>query len=160
MQTALIIILAVLVVLLAFLLVVRTRRERRLASGLGREDLDKFESLVKMAVLDGDIQAAATHLTGILRDKFGFQKIIFLRRHGRQLDLSYYYGLTECKRRALQLRYTGGLVEVLRARIMPDTIDHLAEVLPRKVMDSLRQCGCDFYFPILWRDRKRGRFWK
>jgi diguanylate cyclase (GGDEF)-like protein len=158
MQTALLIILSALVVLLAVMLAVRIRREKRAFSAPSQANVATFESLIKTAVLDGEIQAAATLITQMLRDELGCQKIIFLRRHGRQLDLSYYHGLTDCHRRALQLRYTGGLVEALRTHVLPNTIDHLADVLPRKVTEALQHCGCDVCFPILWRDHVYGLY--
>lgn len=158
MQAALIITLAVLVVLLTYLLVVRVRRERKSLLALGRADLEPFEKLIKASISEGDIQAASGHVTQMLREQFGCEKIIFLRRHGRLLELSYYHGLADCNRRALQVRYTGGLVEALRTRVLPDTIDQLGDVLPRKTTELLHQCGCDFYFPIIWRDHVYGLY--
>jgi diguanylate cyclase (GGDEF)-like protein len=158
MQTALIIILLVLVTLLTFLLAVRVRREKKSLPALGEADLEPFEKLIKASIAEGDIQGTATHVTKMLRDQFGCEKIIFLRSHGRLLELSYYHGLADCNRRAFQMRYTGGLVEMLRTHVLPDTIDQLGDVLPRKTAESLRQCGCDFYFPILWRDHVYGLY--
>jgi diguanylate cyclase (GGDEF)-like protein len=158
MQTALIIILAVLVALLAYLLIVRVRRERRSLRDLSPSDIEPFEKLIKASIVEGDIQTVATHVSKMLRDQFGCDKIIFLRRHGRLLELSYYHGLNDCNRRALQIRCTDGLVEALRMRILPDSIDQLSGVLSRKALESLRQCGCDLYFPILWRDQVYGLY--
>jgi diguanylate cyclase (GGDEF)-like protein len=158
MQAALIIILTVFVAVLTYLLVVRVRREGRSHVTLGQDDLEPFEKLIKASIVEGDIQATAAHVSQMLREQFGCDKIIFLRRHGRLLELSYYHGLTDCNRRAFQVRYTVGLVEALRARVLPDTIDQLSDVLPRKALESLRQCGCDFYFPILWRDHVYGLY--
>lgn len=158
MQTALIIFLAVLVALLAYLLAVRVRRERRSLPHLSPTDIESFEKLIKASILEGDIQTVATHVSKMLRDQFGCDKIILLRRHGRLLELSYYHGLNDCNRRALQIRCTGGLVEALRMRVLPDSIDQLSDVLSRKALESLRQCGCDLYFPILWRDQVYGLY--
>ena len=158
MQTALIIILAVLVSILTLLLAVRLRREKRSLQVPGRTDLEYFEKLIRASIVEGDIQSAATHVSQMLREQFGCAKIIFLRRHGRLLELSYYYGLKDCNRRSLQIRYTSGLVETLRARVLPDTIDQLSDVLSKKAVDTLRQCGCDYYFPVFWRDHVYGLY--
>ena len=156
MQTALLIVLAGLVVLLSTLLFVRIRHERRTIMPFGQSELDRFTALIRASIVEGDIQAAATHVTNMLREQCGCDKIIFLRQRGGLFELSYYYGLGDFNRRVLQARYTPGLVDVLRSHLVPDSIDHLRDQLPKKLVDCLRSWDCDLFFPVFWRDHLYG----
>ncbi len=156
MQTVLLITLAGLVVLLTTLLLVRISRERRIFKPLGQSELDRFTQLIQTSIVEGDIQTAATHVTNMLREKCGVEKIIFLRRRGSLFELSYYSGLGDFNRRVLQARYTQGLIEVLRSHLVPDSIEHLHDHLPRKLVECLNSWGCNLFFPIFWRDHLYG----
>ena len=158
METALLIILAGLVVLLSALLVVRLRREARDLTPLDDAALARFGELIKAAILEGDIQAAAIHVSHLLRVHCGCNRILFLRRRGHWLELSYHYGLGSLSRRTIQVRNTLGLMEVLRAHPLPDAVDRLRDHLPRKFMDALEGWACDLYFPIFWRDHLYGLY--
>jgi diguanylate cyclase (GGDEF)-like protein len=156
MQTALLIILAGLVVLLSTLLYVRIRREGRKTALFDQSGLNRFSELIRASIVEGDIQAAATHLSHMLKEQCGCRKIVFLRRRGGVFELSYFEGLGSFNRRALQARYTPELIDVLKSHLLPDTIDHLHEHLPKKLMDALRSWGCDVCFPIFWREHLYG----
>jgi len=158
MQTALIIVLAVLVAVLATLLIVRHRREKQLTGLMNETGLQQYAELIRASILEGDIQMAATHVSRMLRELCGCERIVFLRCRGRFLELSYYYGITGFNRRALQARYTGELVEILRSNPLPDTVERLKGILPDRLMESLHQWGCDLFFPIFWRDRLYGLY--
>jgi diguanylate cyclase (GGDEF)-like protein len=156
MQTALLIILAGLVVLLSTLLFVRLRGERRGAELFDQPGLERFSELIKASIVDGDIQAAATHVSHMLVEQCGCRRIVFLRGRGGVLELSYYYGLQNFNRRALQARYTPGLIEILRSHLLPDSLDRLEGHLPKRLIDSLRSMECEVYFPIFWRNHLYG----
>lgn len=158
METALLIIFAGLVVLLSVLLVVRLRRETRHIAPLDETALSRFGELIKAAILEGDIQVAATHVSRLLRDHCGCSRILFLRRRGHWLELSYHYGFGSLNRRTVQVRNTFGLMDVLRAHPLPDSVDRLRDHLPKKFMDALEGWACDLYFPIFWRDHLYGLY--
>ncbi|MEW5796405.1 MAG: GGDEF domain-containing protein [Candidatus Zixiibacteriota bacterium] len=156
MQTALLIILAGLVVLLTLLLTVRLRREHKQSSPYDPASLERFAELIRTSILEGDIQNVANRVSQLLREPCGCARIMFLRRRGRWLELSYHYGLENVGRRAVQVRNTLGLIDALRASPLPDSIGNLRLHLPKKLMDSLSAWGCNLYFPVFWRDHLYG----
>ncbi len=155
-QQILILGLSVAVVVLAVLLVWRHRRERRTESLLQRMDLSEFSDFLVTNSKEGTIGDVARRVSNLLIKTCGCDRILFLRKKRRFLELNYYYGLTKFDRRDFRLAANPKLTRALYAGFTPRPVTDLQEILPQQYMPLLNKYNLDLFFPVFWRDNLYG----
>ncbi len=155
-QTVLVISLILMVVTLATVLLIRVRSERRRVAAIARMNLDDFSEFLRSNSLEGSIQEVAGKVSDLLKHACGCDKIIFLRKRRRFLDLNYFHGISRFDRRDIRARYSDDLVARLRGQVFPEPVALLEAHLPQNLFRKLHEWQCDLYFPIFWRDHLYG----
>ncbi|MEW5995871.1 MAG: hypothetical protein AB1744_15955, partial [Candidatus Zixiibacteriota bacterium] len=155
-QTTLNLVLIALVVLLGALLIVRAVRERRQASLLRGLSLPRFADLLRTNSLNGSIQDVARKVSDLLIGSFGCERIIFLRRKRRNLELNYFHGLRRFNREDFQFPCRRLLQERLQQGFVPGAIEQIRDLLPESFYHRLNGLNIDTYFPVFWRDNLYG----
>ncbi len=155
-QSVLIIILVGLVILLGSLLLVRVRRERKLSSAFQKMRQEDFSAFLLTNSLHGSIVEVARKVSSLLTESFGCERIVFLRKKRGGLELNYYFGISSFQRNDFRMRYSEELAGRLRADFFPHSTDKLADLLPPRLIESLRRFGLDLYIPIFWRENLYG----
>ena len=131
-QDLLIIVLIALVVFLVLLLVRRHLREKRQMAVLRHLDPNEFSSLLTTNSREGIIAQVAGRVSDILKESFGCEVILFLRKKRGLLTYNYSHGLGEYERTDFQIPFSKVLAERLREDYLPRNVRHLEEsgVLP------------------------------
>ncbi|MBU0984348.1 MAG: GGDEF domain-containing protein [candidate division Zixibacteria bacterium] len=155
-QTALIILLVGLVVLLAVLLSARIRSERKHSAAIRRMNLAEFSEFLRTNSSDGSVQLVAGKVSDLLKQAFGCERIVFLRKRRRYLELNYFHGINRFNRRDFRALYNGPLTETLRDQVYPQPVATIAEHLPSLLREQLDRFDMDLCFPIVWRDHLYG----
>ena len=155
-EHTLIFILVCLVVLLTLVLIRRISDDRKRLAVLRRLDLEEFAALLQANSRDGVIGQVAAKVSDLLKQSFGCERILFLRKKRGWLRHNYSHGLAKVDRRDFRLPYTKDLGECLRADYLPRCLFHLKSALPGDTYETLVKLGFDTFFPIYWRDNLYG----
>lgn len=155
-QTALILILGILVVYLAFLLITRIRRERRQAAIINLMSISEFTDFLRTNSVDGTILVVAGKVSQALKSAFGCDRIVFLRKQRGFLELNYYHGLNRFDRAEYRVRFTPELADRLRESFSPQPLTSLKALLAEPVYRKLEESNVHLFFPIFWRDNLYG----
>ena len=148
--------LIVLCVIFLTLYISRILKEKRQNSVLKGMDLAQFADFLRTNSIDGTIQAVAGKVSDHLKNVFGCEFIVFLRKKRGQLELSYYHGIREFQRSDYRVPFSKGLSDILRADFTPRDVKVLEEFLPHHLYQNLMGRGIDTFFPIFWRDNLYG----
>ncbi len=154
----LIVVLFALVVFLVFLLVRRHLIEKRQMTVLRHLDPDEFSSLLTTNSREGVIAQVAGRVSDILKESFGCEVILFLRKKRGLLKYNFSYGLGEYGRNDFQIPFSKALAERLRTDYLPRNVHEFDEsdIIPGETLQKLKGLGVDIYFPIFWRDNLYG----
>ena len=148
--------LIVLVVALIILLIFRIRHEKKQLTLIKRMKLEEFSEFLRTNSVEGTIQQVAGKVSDLLKDVFGCQRIVFLRKQRNFLELNYYHGINKFNRSDFRIKFTHQLAERLRVTFLPQKLLHLEEQIAQPVFNKLIHFGFDVYFPIFWRDNLYG----
>ncbi|MCK4605822.1 MAG: GGDEF domain-containing protein [candidate division Zixibacteria bacterium] len=148
----------VLFALIVFLLVRRHLHEKRQMAVLRYLDPDEFSSLLTTNSREGVIAQVAGRVSDILKESFGCEVILFLRKKRGLLTYNFSYGLGEYERNDFQIPFSKALAERLRTDYLPRNVHELDEgdIIPRETLQKLNDLGVDIYFPIFWRNNLYG----
>lgn len=155
-QTILVIVLVGLILTLTFLLIKRIRSERRLMAVIRGIDLEQFADFVSLNASDGSIQLIARRVSDFLKNSFGCERIIFMRKQRAHLELNYYHGIRAFRRDEFRFRYSRALSDNLRSGPLPRAISELASSIPASVSERLNHHQFNQFFSIYWRDNLYG----
>jgi diguanylate cyclase (GGDEF)-like protein len=155
-QTALTIILGILVIYLAFLLITRTRREKRQAAIINLMSISEFADFLRTNSVDGTILVVAGKVSQALKTAFGCDRIVFLRKQRGFLELNYYHGISRFDRGEYRVRFTPELATRLRESFSPQPLSSLKSLLSESVYRKLEESNVNLFFPIFWRDNLYG----
>lgn len=155
-QTILVLVLVGLILTLTFLLIRRIRAERRIMAVIQRIDLDQFADFVRLNATDGSIQLIARRVSDFLKNSFGCDRIIFLRKQRANLELNYYHGIRAFRRDEFRFRFSRDLADTLQGGPLPRSISELDSYLPAAVSERLNHHLFDQFFPIYWRENLYG----
>jgi len=157
-QTALIVLLGILVVVLSLLLVFRIKAEKRQRGLVAHLDADQFIDFLRSNSVEGTIQVVAQKVSDLLKTTFGCERIVFLRKQRGFLELNYYHGIRKFNRNDFRMRFTPRLVAVIRDSFAPRAVDVLHQDLPETLRQRLDEHELDVFFPIFWRDNLYGLY--
>ncbi len=157
-ETALIILLGILVVILTYFLITRIRKDKKQTTAIRQMNLSEFSSFLRTNSLDGTIQSVASKVSELLKKSFGCEVIIFLRKKRHFLELNYFYGLRGFDRNDFRLDYRWQLAQRLKADFLPRRFEQLKDLLPSQFNRRLNELHVDLYFPIFWRDNLYGLY--
>jgi len=149
-------VLALLVVLLALVLIRRITVERRQMAVLRRLDLEQFAALLRSNGRQGVIGQVASGVSDLLKNSFGCERILFLRKKRGRLRHNFSHGLEAVDRRTLNMPYSEPLGRVLRDDYLPRRLFDLRDTLPSDFYQRLVDLGFDTFFPVFWRDNLYG----
>ena len=155
-QTILVVALVGLILALTFLLIKRIRSERRIMAVIKRIDLDQFADFVRFNATDGSIQMIARKVSDFLKNSFGCDRIIFMRKQRANLELNYYHGIRAFRRDEFRFRFSRALADNLQGGPWPRPISELDSNLPASVIERLNHHQFDQFFPIYWRENLYG----
>lgn len=155
-QTALILILGILVIYLAFLLFTRIRREKRQAAIVNLMSISEFTDFLRTNSVDGTILTVAGKVSQALKSAFGCDRIVFLRKQRGFLELNYYHGISKFDRSEYRVRFTPELANRLRESFSPQPLVSLKPLLAEPVYRKLEESNVHLFFPIFWRDNLYG----
>ncbi len=154
--TILTIALVILIVVLTVLLIRRTLHEKRQLEAIRRMNLAEFGTFLRSNSVGGNIAEVAGKVSDLLRNAFGCDRILFLRKKRRLLEVNFYYGMVELDRRSFRLPAERPLMKKLADDFLPRPIAQLHGILPGDYLDRLRENGFGLFFPIFWRENLYG----
>ncbi len=155
-QPVLILVLAVLVVVLAGLLWRRIRGEKQQLAAIQRMNVDAFSEFLRTNSVDGNIAEVARKVSDLLRDAFGCDLILFLRKKRQNLEVNYFHGLRDFNRNDYRIPAGRAVPALFAADFRPTSLESLRGKLPEDYLQRLRDAGFDLYFPIFWRENLYG----
>lgn len=155
-QAELLFLSAILVIVLTILLITRIRQERKTLQTLRRMAPADFSDFLRSNSVEGTIQVVAGRVSGFLKNVFGCEKIIFLRKQRGHLELNYYHGIRAFNRAEFRCRFSRQLVPRLQQSSLPRPVDELADLLSDSCLARLRKDSMDTFFPVFWRDNLYG----
>jgi len=136
----------------------RVRADRRRLQAIQRLDVTQFCDLLLTNSHDGTIQVVASKVSDLLRNEFGCDRVIFLRKQRGYLELNYYYGIRNFTREEFRLRFSAELAEEMRTEFRPRPVARIAEIVPHHFCQLLDRHQLDFCFPIFWRQNLYGLY--
>lgn len=157
-QTALIVLLGILVVVLSLLLFFRIQAEKRQRGIVAHLDADQFIDFLRSNSVEGTIQVVAQKVSDLLKTTFGCERIVFLRKQRGFLELNYYHGIRKFNRTDFRMRFTPRLVSLVRDSFAPRSVSVLQQDLPESLRQMLDEHELDVFFPIFWRDNLYGLY--
>ncbi len=151
------IILVVLVLVLAALLV---QRQRQLKLSRPPADLAALLENLRRNLLssrnEGKIQKIASQLSDILVNNLQSDRILFLRKQRRFMELNYVYGLKNIQRTQYRLKLTKDLMDrLVDGQILKDPAQ-LSNVLSPDMVELLKSEKFNLAFPIFWAENLFG----
>ncbi|MEA3297605.1 MAG: hypothetical protein U9R56_07060, partial [candidate division Zixibacteria bacterium] len=160
-QDLLVVVLAILVIFLAVILIHRIKNEKyekRQMAAVQQLSPADFSSLLNTNAREGVIGRVAGMVSDLLKESFGCELILFLRKKRGLLKYNYSYGVEISSRYEFDIPYSRKLAEQFRTDYLPREISHLRdmEFMPENVCSRLIELGVDTYFPIFWRDNLYG----
>jgi len=145
-----------LVVLLTIILLRRIRHEKYQTAVIQQMSLTDFSEFLLTNSIDGTIGDVARKVSDLLQKSIGCDRIVFLRKKRRFLELNYYHGIRRFNRLDFRIEYQENLARTLTMDYLPRPLEKLQGVLPVKYYDMLRQQGLMMFFPIFWRNNLYG----
>ena len=124
-QLFLILVLAVLVAVLAGLLWSRIRGEKQQLAAVRRMDLDAFGEFLRVNSVEGNIADVARKVSDLLRDAFGCDLILFLRKKRQNLEINYYHGLRVFNRDDYRIPASRAVLGLFAADFRPTSLEAL-----------------------------------
>ncbi|MBI5266209.1 MAG: GGDEF domain-containing protein [candidate division Zixibacteria bacterium] len=93
---------------------------------------------------------------GFLRDQYQCDRILFLGKHRRFLQVDALHGLPESIRQDIRIQYQPSMVRACVQSFEPRTIDHLRGMAPEQVWRSIQNCRFSHCMPVFWGEHVYG----
>ena len=145
-QAELLLLSAILVITLTILLITRIRRERKTLETVRRMVPTDFSDFLRSNSVEGTIQVVAGKVSEYLKNVFGCEKIVFLRKQRGHLELNYYHGIRSFNRAEFRCRFTKQIIPRLQQSSLPRPVDDLKDLLSSSCLARLRPFWLLGYF--------------
>jgi len=155
-QDYLIGLLIILVVVLSVLLIRRIINEKRQMTSLKNMSTAEFSEFLLSNSLAGVIGEVAHKVSDLLKNSFGCEKIVFLRKRKDFLEMNYQHGLDNYNRSLFKFKSTTKLANIIEADFLPRPINDLEKILPENFITLLKKHDLKLFFPIFWRSNLYG----
>jgi len=155
-QDYLIGLLIILVVVLSVLLIRRIINEKRQMTSLKNMSTTEFSEFLLSNSLAGVIGEVAHKVSDLLKNSFGCEKIVFLRKRKDFLEMNYQHGLDNYNRSLFKFKSTTKLANIIEADFLPRPINDLEKILPENFITLLKKHDLKLFFPIFWRSNLYG----
>jgi diguanylate cyclase (GGDEF)-like protein len=131
-------------------LVIATRRRTPL-----QKPIDLGTTLAALVRALSPAQATET-VFALLRDQYHCNRVVFLAKHRRFLQVEAYFGLPDSIRQDIRLQYQPSMVQACISSFEPRDISHIREQAPENVWRSIQSCRLSHCLPVFWGDHVYG----
>ena len=155
-QDYLIGILFILVVILSILLIRRIIFEKRQMAAIRNMGIPEFSEFLLNNSMTGVIGEVAHKVSELLKNSFGCEKVVFLRKRKDSLEMNYQHGLEGYNRNLFKFKSSPKLAKIIETDFMPREVTELDKYLPENFVTLIKKYKLELFFPIFWRDNLYG----
>jgi len=155
-QDYLIGILFILVVILSILLIRRIIYEKRQMAAIRNMGIPEFSEFLLNNSMTGVIGEVAHKVSELLKNSFGCEKVVFLRKRKDSLEMNYQHGLEGYNRNLFKFKSSPKLAKIIETDFMPREVTELDKYLPENFVTLIKKYKLELFFPIFWRDNLYG----
>ena len=148
--------LVALLILLIIWLIYRLREESRRHAAVSRLRSESLKDLLESCCRESDIETVSECVSGLLRDAFRCEVIVFLRKQRGDLVCNYLNGVDPNVKQSLRLPFTRTLGDELLRKSLPRPISELSSYLPESFRERLAGTGAEVCLPINWGENLYG----
>lgn len=91
-----------------------------------------------------------------LRNEYKCNRMMFLAKHRRFLQVDALYGLPESIRQEVRIQYQPSVVRACVQSFAPRSVDHLREMASEQVWRSIQGCRLSHCLPVFWGEHVYG----
>lgn len=146
----------ILVVILSILLIRRIINEKRQMGAIRKMSISEFSEFLLSNSLSGVIGEVAHKVSELLKNSFGCEKVVFLRKRKDFLEMNYQHGLGNYNRNLFRFKSSAKLANIFETDFLPRSVDTLNEILPDNILTLLKKYNLELFFPIFWRNNLYG----
>ncbi len=155
-QDYLIGLLIILVVILSILLIRRIINEKRQMAAIKNMSISEFSEFLLSNSIAGVIGEVAHKVSELLKNSFGCEKVVFLRKRKDFLEMNYQHGMQDYNRNLFKFKTSVKLANTLGTDFVPRSVEVLDKILPGNFFTQLKKHNLDLFFPIFWRKNLYG----
>ncbi len=155
-QDYLISLLFILIVILSILLIRRIIYEKKQMGAIRNMSISEFSEFLLSNSLTGVIGEVAHKVSELLKNSFGCEKVVFLRKRKDFLEMNYQHGLKNYNRNLFRFKATVKLANALEVDFLPRPVEILNGIFPDDFLTQLRKYNMELFFPIFWRNNLYG----
>lgn len=145
-----------LVVILSGLLIRRIINEKKQMAAIRNMGISEFSEFLLNNSVSGVIGEVAHKVSELLKNSFGCDKVVFLRKRKDFLEMNYQYGLESYNRNHFKFKASPKLAKIIETDFLPRPVSDLDKYLPENFMPLLKKYKLELFFPIFWRDNLYG----